>query len=339
MTRSVAAPALLERFLVSAVTTVLVIRAWLAATGYPQIGGHGLHIAHMLFGGAGMLIALLMSLTLVSSRARATAALIGGIGFGAFIDELGKFITSDNNYFYRPAVALIYVIFVLLFIAGDRLGSDASPTPAERLAQAMTVIAGSVATGLPQSDRDLALRLLAQANPGDPLVPALRVALRERTTIPDSRQGFVDRVGSRVARVYGWLVSRPWFLGAVLTASTLALAFSVRELAVAVLAEPWPGHLRLEIDPTDALLLTANAIAGTLLLIGLVLLRRSRLEGFRWFRRATLVSLLVAQPLAFYEQQWTALIGLGFSLVVLSAVNYGIEREMILRDEDDADFP
>ena len=118
---------LLERFFVSAVVAVLLIRAWLGLTGYPQIGGDGLHIAHMLFGGIGMLIALLASLTFLGRRTRVFAAIVGGAGFGAFIDELGKFITSDNNYFYQPAVALIYVVFVLLFIAGERLAYRLPP--------------------------------------------------------------------------------------------------------------------------------------------------------------------------------------------------------------------
>ena len=41
---------LLETFFIASVTSILVIRAFLAATGYPQLGGHGLHIAHMLWG-------------------------------------------------------------------------------------------------------------------------------------------------------------------------------------------------------------------------------------------------------------------------------------------------
>ncbi|HLL49680.1 MAG TPA: hypothetical protein VK356_03340, partial [Thermomicrobiales bacterium] len=119
--RTVLEPMLLERFFVSAIVAVLLIRAWLGLTGYPQIGGDGLHIAHMLFGGIGMLIALLMSLAFLGQRSRHLAAIVGGAGFGAFIDELGKFITSDNNYFYQPAIALIYVVFVLIFVAGERL--------------------------------------------------------------------------------------------------------------------------------------------------------------------------------------------------------------------------
>ena len=40
----------LESFLVSAVVSILGIRFYLQATGYPQIGGHGLHIAqHLMF--------------------------------------------------------------------------------------------------------------------------------------------------------------------------------------------------------------------------------------------------------------------------------------------------
>ena len=32
-----------------------------------------------------------------------------------FVDELGKFITSNNDYFFEPTVGLLYLLFVLLF--------------------------------------------------------------------------------------------------------------------------------------------------------------------------------------------------------------------------------
>src|SRR5258705_10150221 len=80
-----------ERFFVAAVATLLVIRAFLAATGYPQIGGRHIHIAHMLWGGLVLTAALLLSLISIGRRTRPIAAFLGGIGFGIFIDELGKF--------------------------------------------------------------------------------------------------------------------------------------------------------------------------------------------------------------------------------------------------------
>jgi hypothetical protein len=336
LTRAVNAPALLERFLVAAVATVLVIRAWLAATGYPQIGGHGLHIAHMLFGGLGMLIALLMSLTLLGARVRALAALIGGIGFGAFIDELGKFITSDNNYFYQPTVALIYVIFVLLFLAGERLANEARPTPTERLAQATNVVTAAVVGGFPASERALALRLLDQSDGANPLVPALRSALSQTAPAPDAAPNLVSQVGTRVADRYVWLVGQPWFLRVVLLIAGAAILFSLREVSLVVMTDPQNDRLQIDVASIAGLLVIANLIAGAMLLVGLIQLRRGRLCAYRWFRRATLVSLLIAQPLAFYVEQWTALVGLAFSLVFLSALNFGIAREEALAREPSA---
>ncbi|MBA3450409.1 MAG: hypothetical protein H0T18_04270 [Chloroflexia bacterium] len=325
--RGVQASVLLERFFVSGVAAVLLIRGWLGLTGYPQIGGDGLHVAHMLFGGIGMLIALLAGFAFIGSHVRGFAAIVGGAGFGAFIDELGKFITSDNNYFYQPAVAMIYVVFILIFIAGERLTTDSHPTPDERLAQALDVISGSVIDGYPKRERDLAMELLSQADPNNPLAPALRRALAQIAATPEPEEEFPGRLASRIASSYTWLVGQRWFLTLVLSIAVLATIFSLRSLSITILADPDDNRLQAYLDSTAGLLLVANLIFGALLIAGLIRLRHSLLAAFQWFRRAVLVSLLVAQPLAFYEQQWAALFGLAFNLVLLSALEFGITRE------------
>lgn len=77
---------LLELFLVASVSSVLVIRFALALSGYPQVGGRELHIAHLLWGGLFMLVALVLLLTFLGRRIRILAVLLGGIGFGTFVD-------------------------------------------------------------------------------------------------------------------------------------------------------------------------------------------------------------------------------------------------------------
>ncbi len=107
--RNVQGADLLEIFLVTAVAAILGIRFFLAMTGYPKLGGGGLHIAHVLVGGAFMLLAIVILLNFLNKWSRYFASVLGGFGFGAFIDELGKFVTSDNDYFFQPTVGLIYI--------------------------------------------------------------------------------------------------------------------------------------------------------------------------------------------------------------------------------------
>src|SRR5438045_5241595 len=164
----------LDIFRISAVATVLLLRIYLAATGYPQIGGGGLHIAHVLWGGLGMVVAIGILLTFLLSTTRRLAALIGGIGFGAFIDELGKFLTSDNNYFFKPTAALIYVVFVLFFLAARGLRQFQPLSPRENLVNALE-LAEELALGrLTRGTRARALALLAASDASQPLVPVLR---------------------------------------------------------------------------------------------------------------------------------------------------------------------
>ncbi len=117
---------------VSFVVSVVVTRWWLQFTGYPKIGGGELHIAHILWGGLLLVLAGLFVLIVRGPWVRPIAAVGIGAGTGLFVDEIGKFITSTNDYFYPAAAPLIYGVvlaFVLIFVLVRRrhAGHDAAP--------------------------------------------------------------------------------------------------------------------------------------------------------------------------------------------------------------------
>jgi hypothetical protein len=93
--------------------SVMVTRLFLQLTGYPKIGRGELHIAHVLWGGLILFIAALLPLVYANRWVYTTGALLSGIGVGLFIDEVGKFITLNNDYFYPPAAPIIYALFLL----------------------------------------------------------------------------------------------------------------------------------------------------------------------------------------------------------------------------------
>jgi hypothetical protein len=102
--------------LLSFAFTVVETRWFLQLTGYPQLGNKELHIAHVLWGGLLLFIAVLFPLTVVNRWAYPLSAILGGVGVGMFIDEVGKFITRSNDYFYPFAAPIIYVFFLLILL-------------------------------------------------------------------------------------------------------------------------------------------------------------------------------------------------------------------------------
>ncbi len=99
--------------LIALAFSVIATRLFLELTGYPQIGGKTLHIAHAIWGGLLLYAAALLPLILANRWALYLSAGLNGLGAGLFIDEVGKFITRDLNYFYPPAAPLMYTFFLL----------------------------------------------------------------------------------------------------------------------------------------------------------------------------------------------------------------------------------
>ena len=88
-------------------------RFFLEVTGYPQLGGGGLHIAHVLWGGLILFAAAIAPLLWSNRWVYPVGALLAGIGVGLFIDEVGKFITQTNDYFFAAAAPIVYAFFLM----------------------------------------------------------------------------------------------------------------------------------------------------------------------------------------------------------------------------------
>lgn len=99
--------------LIAFAVVVILTRLFLQLTGFPQLGNSVLHIAHALWGGLLLFIAVLLPLALANRWAFQASAVLSGLGIGLFIDEVGKFVTQTNDYFFAPALSLIYGFFLL----------------------------------------------------------------------------------------------------------------------------------------------------------------------------------------------------------------------------------
>jgi len=102
--------------LISFALSVTLTRIFLNITGFPKLGSGNLHIAHVLWGGLFLYIAAVLPLQFANRWVYSLSAVFTGFGMGLFMDEVGKFITSNNDYFYPPAAPIIYSFFIIASI-------------------------------------------------------------------------------------------------------------------------------------------------------------------------------------------------------------------------------
>ncbi len=322
---------LLEQFFVAAVVAVHGIRIYLQATGFPQVGGGELHIAHLLWGGLLMLISVVLSLSFLGRRIHSWVAILGGLGFGTFIDELGKFITSDYDYFYRPAWIIIYLIFILMFFTFTALTRRRHPTGRAALATALDMIQNAVLFGLTRNDREVILRLLDASDADSPLTGVLRKTIADMPLATGRRPGILRRIQNQIRDRYHGINRSRRFRGIVVTLWSIFTIGSAGVIIVGIVDDPNSSITHPAIGIVDVVRIGVVLISAVLAVLGIVSLAR-RLTAYQWFRLAILVSLLVGQPLAFYTSEIFATGGLVVDMVCLGAFNYGISLEMADRE-------
>ncbi|MFI6129771.1 hypothetical protein [Micromonospora sp. NPDC051141] len=317
-TRAIDAAAYLQAFVLSGVVTVLAVRAYLQAANYPQLGGGGLHIAHVLWGGLLLVVGLGIALVFLGGGPRTAGAVVGGVGFGLFIDEVGKFVTARTDYFYAPAAAIIYVAFALLVLLTQAVRGRtgrARLTPAERTANALDLVLSGLPGGLTDRRRIAVLRLVQGTGPTTEAALAQVLDAVPRREPPPVR--FWQRGAAWARRLAAWAVGRRWLVWPVV----LWLVVEPVVTVVTVVVDGVTGALDQEREWGAVLGVSATALVTAVLSLRAAwLLRRDRAEAFRLFKLAILVDLLFGQVFNFTVNQFGAVSAVALDLALLGVV-------------------
>jgi hypothetical protein len=306
--------------LVSFGATVILTRWFLALTGFPRIGGGELHIAHALWGGLFLFVASVLPLLWAGRTTYPVSAVLAGVGIGLFADEVGKFITAQNDYFYPAALPIIYAIFLIAALVYLRSKRPMARDPRSQLLAALDGLEEAVERDLEPSERKVLEQRLttvmetARLEDHQRLAATLLEYVRSpKTDIMAERQGIPERLtrwwGGRRDRLLGYRGAK-WLYGATLTVVGLRSIIAVGALVTGIV-----GVVLGSTSTKDALetaQLFAQGFTGALLVPGvlLVALGRTR-EGLRLATLSLALALLVEDLIGFYLNQfdsvWSAL--------------------------------
>jgi hypothetical protein len=314
--------------LTSFALSVLLTRGFLEWAGYPQIGNSELHIAHVLWGGLLLFIAALLPILFSNRNIYWIIALLAGLGMGLFIDEVGKFITQTNDYFYPLAAPIIYAFFlltVLLYFTARRSKLTSSKA---MLYSVLELMKEAINNDLDEVEAQrLNQRLQAviemDANPNHrKLAQSLRIFLEmqdEDSVKP--RKGLFYSLYEWLQKLSNqWLTETRLKFGIILGLSVIALQSIIQFgfisfISYQLLRDPQTlASLRfdLAIVPSEPRTITwflimvlLDGIVGLILAYAVsLLLRKHHLKGARWGMLGLVFSLTTVSLLGFYYNQF-----------------------------------
>jgi hypothetical protein len=274
----------------------------------------------VLYGGLLLLFALLSTLAFLSPTTMPLAAVAGGIGFGLFIDEVGKFVTKDVNYFYRPAFAIIYITFLVLF-ALVRVLSRRRFNAEEATLNGLESLQRAAVGVLSEEHRLRVLDLMATTGADSTIAIHVRQILERAATTQTTETTLRYRLTAGARGAWTALATHRFFRAIVFAALAAGAVISAAETGW--LLRNGLNHLSFS---QKAFTLTTIA-ADVLLAIGAILLSRSVLIALHWYEHAVLLEITVAQVFLYTSEQLVATLNLAVLLIVWVALRWAIEFE------------
>jgi hypothetical protein len=309
--------------LVAFAVTVIATRAFLQLTGFPQLGNSVLHIAHALWGGLLLIVAAYLPLAFANRWAIQASAVCGGIGIGLFIDEVGKFITQANDYFFPPALPLIYGFILLNVVVYLYFRRPPKMNPRSAMYRALEGLQELVDGDLDAAEAaKLETQLATAKESGQAELVALAHTLDEflqkkKVGLSGAQPGLWGRIGQKI-EMAGRRFGRRRHRALISLVLLVWVAFVAGY--VVILLQGNPG-----IDPQ--VLQWRVPLIGVQVVVGLMMLAAA---GFWLIQRETLgiklgvsgflISLVALQLLYFYLSQFMAITATLLQLALLEVL-------------------
>ena len=324
--------------LLSFVLTVSLVRVFLALTGYPQIGSGTLHIAHVLWGGLILYFASILPLIYLNQRLHSFCAVLSGVGVGLFIDEVGKFITRQYDYFYPAAAPIMYIFFLLIIILWVMVRRPETMDGRAELVQALETVREQLYRPLEPAERahvEQDMTKIAESDSDELHRDLARYLLEfihaDTRTLPETRPAWWIRL---IRRFTAWqtelrlrlLLGVGMLLAGLLSLKNPAQVWLETYLPSSSLVAFLHAHSGRQIPAIDApglfhTRLVLEVLVGVLLLVatGLLLARKRRL-AINLGYLSLLVAVAALDMLVFYFEQFSTIFIVLFQLVLLLGV-------------------
>jgi hypothetical protein len=319
--RNVEFAQLFDTFFITSITTILVVRFFLKITGYPEIGGSTLHISHLVPGSILMLVSVLVLLAAVNRAARGFAAVVAGIGFGLILDELGKFITKDNNYFFHATPGLIYLTFVILYLV-VRYAAQRRFTQSDYMANVLDILKDASIKDLDVREYQHAKDLLAHVSPRHTLYAPTKAMLELVKPSPLRQPTTLDWIIYVVKWPLRALSRQPYFHKLIISIAIIygftSVIAAIFFFAGATLPDTHHVSAFLRGDETDIVGGASGLISAGLVAYATYKYRLGRTRrAFKYFEQALLVNIFIGQVVLFFKSQEIALAWLAVTLFLL----------------------
>lgn len=319
--RNVEFAQLFDTFFITAITTILLIRFYLKVTGYPQIGGSTLHISHLLPGTLFLLASVLVLLAAVNRAARGFAAFLAGLGFGLVWDELGKFITKDNDYFFHATPGLIYITFVVLYLV-VRYSSQRKLTENDYIANVLDLLKDAAIKDLDVREYEHAKQLMAHVSPNHALYDSTREMLESVKPSPMRWPSLLDKFLNGIKWPLLTLSRQKVFPRLVITVALIygfvSLAAAAFFFAGATLPDSRHVITILQGDESDVAGALAALISAILSVAAALRYFGGRVRrAYKLFEQSLLVNIFIGQVILFFKSQAVALTWLAITLLLL----------------------